>query len=86
MSAASIYIPRVRILVPSCLSGRLSKIKQVDLTQTSLKLLLLPWVLEHVRFCVVPLRVESLVPTAMGTLAFKAKRSGAYFPGTGPLA
>ena len=35
--------------------------QQVDLTQAPFKLLLLPWVLECVRFCVCPLRVKSLI-------------------------
>ena len=35
--------------------------QQVVLTQTHSKSLLLPWVPEHVRFCVGPLRVESLI-------------------------
>ena len=39
--------------------------QQVGLTQFSFKLLLLPWVLEHVRFCVHPLRVGSLFLPAL---------------------
>ena len=38
---------------------------QVGLTQAPFKLLLLPWIPEHVRFCVGPLRVESLFPAAL---------------------
>ena len=39
--------------------------QQVGLIQTPFKLLLLIWVPEHVRFCVHPLRVECLFPTAL---------------------
>ena len=39
--------------------------QQVCLTQTPFKLLLLPWVSEHVRFCVHPLRVEYLFVTVL---------------------
>ena len=39
--------------------------QQVGLTQAPFKLLLLPWVPEHVRFCVLPLRVESLFHTVL---------------------
>ena len=51
MVDASVYSPKV---IPSCLQD-----KQVGLAQ-SFRLLLLPWVLEHVRFYVYPLRVESV--------------------------
>lgn len=39
--------------------------QQVGMTQASFKLLLLIWAPEHVRFCVYPLRVECLFPTAL---------------------
>ena len=39
--------------------------QQVGLTQGPFKLLLLPWALKCVRFCVYPLTVESLFPTAL---------------------
>ena len=39
--------------------------QQVGLTQAAFKLLLLLWVLEPVRFCVCPLRMESLFPPAL---------------------
>ena len=65
--------------------------QQVGLTQAPFKLLLLPWISEHVRFCVRPLRVESLFPTAPRSRENKphwpSKLSvlGAYLPGAGPL-
>ena len=67
-------------LSASCLSETLQN-HQVDLMQASFKLLLLPWVPEHLRFCVCPLRVEVLFFTAVCLsqkqvlLAFKAKCS-----------
>lgn len=72
MADASMYSPKV---IPHCLQD-----KQVGLTQ-SFRLLLLPWVLEHVRFYVYPLRAESLFLTVCGSprislLAFKAKHFG----------
>ena len=64
MSAASVYVPRVScsFLLPL---QEILQDQQVSLTQAPFKLLLLPWVLECVRFCVHPLRVESLFPTAL---------------------
>ena len=65
MAAASVYVPRVS---SSCLLALWEAFQdqQVGLIQAPFKLLLLPWVLEHVRFCVHPLRVESLLfPTAL---------------------
>ena len=51
MAATSIYVPRV-VLAASCLSRVFSKINKFGLTQVPFKLLLLPWVSEHVRcFC-----------------------------------
>ena len=58
MVDASVYSPKV---IPSCLQD-----KQVGLAQ-SFRLLLLPWVLEHVRLYVYPSRVESLFPTDCGS-------------------
>ena len=61
MAVASVYVPRVSC---SCLLS-LQKIlldQQVILTQASIKLRLLPWVLEHERFFMYPLRVKSLFP------------------------
>ena len=39
--------------------------QQVGLTQAFFKLLLMPWVLEFVGFCLSPLRVKSLFPTVL---------------------
>ena len=39
--------------------------QQMSLTQAPFKLLLLPWVSECVRFCVLPLRVESIFSIAL---------------------
>ena len=63
-SAAIIYVPRVssRCLLPL---GEALQDQQVGLTQAPFKSLLLPGVLECVRFCVCPLRVESLFPAAL---------------------
>ena len=53
-----------------------------SLTQARFKLLCLPWVPEHVKFCVYPLRLESLFPAALWLswkwvpLAFKTRCSG----------
>ena len=58
MADASVYSPKV---IPHCLQD-----KQVGLTQ-SFRLLLLPWVLEHMRFYVYPLRAESLFLTVCGS-------------------
>ena len=49
---------------PSCLlslQGALQD-QQVGVIQSPLKLPPLDWVSEHVRFCMCPLRVESLLP------------------------
>jgi len=58
----------------------------MSLTQTPFKLLLLPWVSEHERFCVHPLRVEYLfvtvlwIPWKQALIAFKVKLSmSSYF-------
>ena len=40
--------------------------QQLSLTQALFRLLLLPWVLEHVRFCVHPLGVESVSHSLLG--------------------
>ena len=53
-----------------------------SLTQARFKLLRLPWVPEHVKFCVHPLKLESLFPAALWLswkwvpLAFKTRCSG----------
>ena len=59
--------------------------QRVGLTQGPFKLLPLRWDLEHVRFCVHPLRVESFLqpfnsPHMQAPLAFKAIRSGGLSP------
>ena len=58
MTVTSIYVPRVR---SSCLLPLWEALQdqQVGLTQASFKLLILPWVSEHVRLCGHCLRVES---------------------------
>ena len=61
MAATSVYVPRV---IHSChlLLQETLQDQQVGLAQAPIKLLLLPWVPVHVRFCVCPLRVKSLFP------------------------
>ena len=85
MAAASVRVPRV-----SCSLQQTLQDQQVDLTQALFKLLLWSGVLEHVRFCVGLLRVESRFPTASGSLESKPHWPpkpnilGARLPGTGP--
>ena len=57
MAAANVCVP---IVISSCLPPLQEALQdeQVGLTQAPSKLLLLPWVLERVRFCVCPLGVE----------------------------
>ena len=64
MAAASVCVPRVSF---SCLLPLQDTLQYqwVGLTQAPFKLLLLPWVLEHVRFCVCPLSVASLFLPAL---------------------
>ena len=65
--------------------------QQVGLTQAPFRLLLLPWVLENVRFCVCPLRIESVFPTALWSPKSKTHWPsrlnilGAPLPNTGLL-
>ena len=79
MAVANIYVLRVST---SCLLPLWETLQdqQVILTQDLFKLLLLTWVPECVRFCVCPLRVESLFPTTLwlfeALLAFKDKCFG----------
>ena len=40
--------------------------QQVGLTRALIKLLLLSWVLDHVRFCVCPIRVEPISHSSLG--------------------
>lgn len=61
---SSVYLSSVRSLSPISLAGdNLTSLQdhQVLLTHAPFKLLL-PWVLEYVIFCVLPLRVESYFP------------------------
>ena len=64
MSDTSVLVTRVShshsLPLQETLQGQ-----QVDLAQALIKLLLLPWVLVHVRFCVSPLRVKSLFPLVL---------------------
>ena len=64
MAPASVCVLRVSA---SCLLPLQEALQDqsVRLTQVSFKLLLLPWVPEHVRFCVHSSRVESLFPTVL---------------------
>ena len=65
--------PRVTSICPLPLWETIQD-QQVRLTQSPFKLLLFPWVLEHVRFCVCPLRVETI---SHGSLALlKLSSSG----------
>lgn len=59
MAATSVYIPRVNCDYLLPLLGNLQN-QQVCLTWASLKSQLLPYILEHVRFCVHHLMVKSL--------------------------
>ena len=72
MAASSFYIP---IVSSSCLLPLQETLQdqQVDLTQAPFKLLLFPWVLECVWFCVHPLRVESRFPQPSGTHKSKSR-------------
>ena len=81
MAAASVCVPRVS---PNCLLLLQETLQdqQVGLTQVSFKLLLLPWVLEHVKLCVHPLRVESLLPPTLWVSAGLQSQTfwGVVFP------
>lgn len=64
--------------------------QQMNLTQVSFKLLLLPWILEHVRFRVHTLRVEYLFLVNFWLSQSKSNESskpsvlGAHLTGAGP--
>ena len=81
MASASVCVSRGSC---SCLLplGEALQDQQVGMTQAPFKLLPLCWILEHARFCMHPLRAESLFPTALQLshmqvpLAFKARHSG----------
>ena len=64
MAAASVYIPGMS---PSFLLPLQETLQdqQVGLIQVPFPLLLLLWVLEHVRFCMHALRVDSLFSPAL---------------------
>ena len=61
MAAATVCVPRVSF---SCLLPLWKTLSVIRFHQAPFKLVLLPWVPEHVRYCVLCLRVESLFPTA----------------------
>ena len=65
MATTSVYVHRKSHRHPH-FSQRLSN--KVSLAQASIKLLLLPWVLVHVGFCVGPLRVKSISLSPIGLL------------------
>ena len=81
MVAANIYISRRRLICLLSLPEALQD-QQVGLTHASFKLLPLCWKSYYVKFCLNPLRVESLLPTAFwlshmqALLAFKVRGSG----------
>ena len=64
-TAASLYVPRMsQLQLPHASLG--DSPRSADRSdQASFKLLLLPWVLEHVKFCAHPLIVESGFLTAL---------------------
>ena len=65
MADASVCVPKVSHSCPLPLQETLQD-QQVCLTQASIKLLLLLWVLVNIRFCVHPLRVTTLFPLVLG--------------------
>ena len=87
-STSSVYVPRVSHNCILPLQDTLQD-QKVDLAQASMKLLLFPLVLVHVRFCVLPLRVKSLFPPVLwsfcnqGTLAFTPNALMAPLPSAG---
>ena len=90
-AAAHVCVPRVN---SSCLLLLWETLQdqQLGLTQATFKLLLLPWVPEHVRFCVCPIEVQSLFPKALWVLeskshwASKPNILAALFPAQDPQA
>ena len=66
MAAASIYVPRRASATPTLPTSpplpETLQDQKVGLAQAPIKLVLLPWVLVCVRFCVHPLRVNSISP------------------------
>ena len=67
MAATRICVPRVTPVASMSLWETLQD-QQVGLTQAPFTLLLLPQDSEHVRFCVHPLRVESISPSPVALL------------------
>ena len=80
-----IYVPTVSFGCLLPLQEALQDL-QVGLIQAPFQWLLLPCILERVRFCVCPLRVESLFPITLWVslkkvpLAFQVKCSGGWAP------
>ena len=64
MTASTVYVPKVSSNCFLPLWEAL-QVQHMGLTQTSFKWLLLPWVLEGVKFCGCPLRVTSLFSTSL---------------------
>ena len=83
MASASIYVPRGNFHCLLLLQEALQD-QQMGMTQAPFKLLPLPWVLEHVKFCMHSFTVESLFSTALWLaaihtpLAFKVNHLGAH--------
>ena len=77
MASASIYVPRGSFHCLLLLQEALQD-QQMGMTQAPFRLLTLPWVLEHVRFCMHSFTVESLFyrPLALMYMAFKVSHSG----------
>ena len=67
MATTSVSISRLSSSCILCLCKALQD-QQLSLTQASPKLLLLPWVPEHVSFCVCPLGVESILHSPLAFL------------------
>ena len=63
MSETIVCFPRVSCSSPPFLQETVQD-QQVGLAQASIRLLLLPWVPVHVKFCVCPLKVKSLFSQA----------------------
>lgn len=64
MAAASACEPRESFICFLPLQEALED-QQVGVTQAPFRLLLLSWIPEYVGYCMCPLRVESLFPTAL---------------------
>ena len=64
VAATNVCVLRVSLSYPLPLQETLQD-QQVGLAQAPIKLLLFPWILVHVRFCVCPLAVKSLFPPVL---------------------